>query len=72
MSVDPYVGAHSAVYSSVAKLVAAGADYKKAYLSLQEFFEKLRDEPHRWGKALCRAAGRFGRPAGAGGGRHRR
>lgn len=34
----------------MAKIVAAGADYKKAYLTLQEFFEKLRNEPDRWGK----------------------
>jgi len=34
MCIDPYTGAHAAIYSSVAKLVAAGADYKKVYLSL--------------------------------------
>ncbi len=47
---DPYTGAQASVIASVAKLVAAGADYKKVYLTLQEFFEKLRDEPRRWGK----------------------
>ncbi len=50
LSVDPYVGAQASVISSVAKIVAAGADYKDAYLTLQEFFEKLRNEPTRWGK----------------------
>ena len=49
LSVDPYAGAHNSVYTSMAKIVAAGADYKKAYLTLQEFFEKLRDEPQRLG-----------------------
>ncbi len=34
----------------MAKIVAADADYKKVYLTLQEFFEKLRNEPARWGK----------------------
>ncbi len=57
MSIDPYTGAHAAVYNSVAKLVAAGADYKKAYLTLQEFFEKLRNEPQRWGKPFAALLG---------------
>ena len=57
LSMDPYTGANAAVYTSVAKLVAAGADYKKAYLSLQEFFEKLRNEPERWGKPFSALLG---------------
>ena len=57
MSVDPYVGARTAVYHSMAKLVAAGADYKDAYLTLQEFFEKLRNEPARWGKPMAALLG---------------
>ncbi len=57
MCIDPYCGAHSAVYNSMAKLVAAGADYKKAYLTLQEFFEKLRNEPSRWGKPFAALLG---------------
>ena len=50
LSADPYTGAKASIVSSVAKIVAAGADYKKAYLTLQEFFEKLKNEPARWGK----------------------
>jgi len=57
MSLDPYTGAHAAVYSSMAKIVAAGADYHKAYLTLQEFFEKLRAEPARWGKPFAALLG---------------
>ena len=57
LSADPYRGAHDAVYTSVAKLVAAGADYHKAYLSLQEFFEKLRNDPARWGKPFAALLG---------------
>ena len=56
-STDPYIGAYNAVYTSMAKLVAAGADYKKAYLSFQEFFEKLRTEPERWGKPFAALLG---------------
>ena len=57
LSADPYWGARSAVVSSMTKIVAAGADYKKAYLTLQEFFEKLRDEPQRWGKPFSALLG---------------
>ncbi len=57
LSEDPFLGAYCAVYLSVAKLVAAGCDYKKAYLTLQEFFEKLKDEPTRWGKPFAALLG---------------
>ena len=57
LSVDPYTGAHAAIFSSVAKLVAAGCDYKLAYLTLQEFFEKLKNEPARWGKPFAALLG---------------
>ena len=57
LSVDPYTGAHAAIYNSVAKLVAAGCDYKEAYLTLQEFFEKLKNEPERWGKPFAALLG---------------
>ena len=57
MAADCYGGAHDSVYLSMAKLVAAGGDYRKAYLSFQEFFEKLRDEPERWGKPFAALLG---------------
>ena len=57
LSANPYWGAYEAVTASIAKLVAAGADYKKVYLTLQEFFEKLRDEPLRWGKPAAALLG---------------
>ena len=57
LSVDPYTGAHASIYNSVAKLVAAGCDYKLAYLTLQEFFEKLKNEPARWGKPFAALLG---------------
>ena len=57
LSVDPFSGAMDAVVTSLTKLVAAGADYKKAYLTLQEFFEKLRAEPERWGKPFAALLG---------------
>ena len=57
LTADPYSGAYCSVYNSVAKLVAAGADYHKAYLSMQEFFEKLRNDPVRWGKPFSALLG---------------
>ena len=57
LSANPYQGAYDAVTTSIAKLAAAGADYKDAYLTLQEFFEKLRDEPERWGKPFSALLG---------------
>ena len=57
LSVDTYEGAYAAIVTSLAKLVAAGADYRTAYLSLQEFFEKLRTEPERWGKPFAALLG---------------
>ncbi len=57
MCEDPYQGAKDGVILSVAKLVATGADYRKAYLSLQEFFERLRDDPRRWGKPFSALLG---------------
>ncbi len=54
---DPYKGAYDTVYTSIAKLVAAGADYKKAYLTFQEFFEKLQQDEKRWGKPFSALLG---------------
>ena len=57
MSEDPYTGAMSSVVISLAKLAASGADYKAAYLTLQEYFEKLRTDPERWGKPFAALLG---------------
>jgi phosphoribosylformylglycinamidine synthase len=54
---NPYKAAYNAVITSVAKLVAAGCDYRKAYLTLQEYFEKLGNAPERWGKPLSALLG---------------
>ena len=56
-SSNPFVGAATAVVDSVAKLVAAGCAPENAYLTFQEYFEKLRDEPQRWGKPFSAVLG---------------
>ncbi len=57
MEKDPYGGAYEAVLDSVCKLVAAGCDYAAAYLSFQEYFERLREDPKRWGKPFAALLG---------------
>lgn len=56
---SPFHGAVYAIVESVSKYVALGGDYKKAYLTLQEYFEKLRNEPERWGKPLAALLGAY-------------
>ena len=57
MSKNQFTGAYLSVVESLAKLVAAGFEHEKAYLSFQEYFEKLRDEPERWGKPFAALLG---------------
>ena len=56
---NPFLGASAAVVESVAKLVAAGCDYKTAYLTFQEYFERLGRDPHRFGKPLSALLGAY-------------
>ncbi len=57
MSADPFTGAYRSVVVSLAKLAAAGCDVRQAYLTFQEYFEKLRDDPRRWGKPFAALLG---------------
>ncbi len=54
---SPYHGAMYAVVESVAKLVAAGIDYKTVYLTFQEYFERTNGKPERWGKPMAALLG---------------
>lgn len=56
---SPFHGAVYAVIESVTKYVAMGGDYKKAWLTFQEYFEKLKNEPTRWGKPLAALLGAY-------------
>ena len=66
MEKDPFHGAGVSVVDSVAKLVAAGCDPAKVYLSFQEYFEKLRDDPVRWGRPFAALLGAFAAQIGLG------
>ena len=56
---SPYHGAYLAVVESVCKLIATGAKFEDVYLTFQEYFERLRKEPERWGKPLAALLGAF-------------
>ena len=65
-SQNPFAGAATAVVESVSKLVAAGCDPDRAYLSFQEYFERLRTDPARWGKPFSALLGAFTAQIGLG------
>lgn len=56
---DPYAGAYASVTMALSKLVAGGADYKKAYLTLQEYFCKMTGDEDRWGVPFSALLGAF-------------
>lgn len=55
---SPYHGAQYAVLLSIAKLAALGGDIRKAYVSFQEYFEKLKS-PNAWGKVVSALLGAY-------------
>ena len=63
---SPYHGAYLAVVESVSKLIATGAKFEDVYLSFQEYFERLRHEPARWGKPVAALLGAFRAQMGLG------
>ncbi|MEL1134741.1 phosphoribosylformylglycinamidine synthase [Desulfitobacterium sp. THU1] len=66
---SPFHGALYAVVEAVTKMVALGQDYGKIRLTLQEYFEKLGNDPEKWGKPFSALLGalyaqkQFGIPA---------
>ncbi len=56
---SPYHGAMNAIVESVAKIVAMGGNYHTIRFSYQEYFEKLLDDPKRWGKPFAALLGAY-------------
>ncbi len=54
---SPYHGAAYAVVEAVSKAVAAGARFERMRFSYQEYFERMTDDPHTWGKPLAALLG---------------
>ncbi len=59
MAQSPYEGAYLAVVESVSKLVASGFDYRRAYLTFQEYFQRMTEDPSRWGQPFAALLGAF-------------
>ena len=56
---SPYHGAMYAIVESISKIVAMGGDYRAIRFSFQEYFEKLLQEPKKWGKPLAALLGAY-------------
>ncbi|KMQ52917.1 Phosphoribosylformylglycinamidine synthase, synthetase subunit [Chitinispirillum alkaliphilum] len=56
---SPFHGAAYAVVEAVARVVAAGGDYRTIRLTLQEYFEKVGTDPKKWGKPFAALLGAY-------------
>ncbi|MDD5994601.1 MAG: phosphoribosylformylglycinamidine synthase, partial [Clostridiales bacterium] len=56
---SPYHGAEYAVLTSVAKIVAAGGDYKKIRFTFQEYFKRMTEDGKRWGEPMAALLGAY-------------
>ena len=63
---SPYHGSIYAVVSSVAKIVAAGGDFKKIRFTFQEYFQRMTDDPSRWGQPFAALLGAYNAQLGFG------
>ena len=55
----PFYGGAYAVIESVCRIVASGGEYSDIRLTFQEYFEKLGNDPHKWGKPMSALLGAF-------------
>ena len=63
---SPYHGAVYAVISSVAKIVAAGGDYRKIRFTFQEYFRRMSSDPTRWSQPFAALLGAYNAQMGFG------
>ena len=63
---SPFHGAAYAVVESLSKLCAVGADPLSCRLTFQEYFERLRTDPKRWGKPAAALLGALSAQLGMG------
>lgn len=49
-TISPFHAGMNAVVDAIAKVIACGGDFRNIYFSFQEYFEKLTNDPARWGK----------------------
>ncbi|MCI8825167.1 MAG: phosphoribosylformylglycinamidine synthase [Lachnospiraceae bacterium] len=63
---SPYHGAIYAIVESVARIVAAGGDYKKIRFTFQEYFRRMTEEPRRWSQPFAALLGAYDAQLGFG------
>ena len=63
---SPYHGSVYAVVESVAKIVAAGGDYKKIRFTFQEYFRRMTADPERWSQPFASLLGAYDAQLGFG------
>ena len=63
---SPYHGASYAVTESVARIVAAGGDYKKIRFTFQEYFRRMTEDPKRWSQPFAALLGAYAAQMGFG------
>ncbi len=56
---SPFHGAVDSIVDSITKIVITGGNYTDIRLSLQEYFEKLGDDPQKWGKPFSAMLGAY-------------
>lgn len=63
---SPYHGAAYAVTESVARIVAAGGDYKRIRFTFQEYFRRMTEDPKRWSQPFAALLGAYSAQLGFG------
>ena len=63
---SPYHGAVYAVLESVARIVAAGGEFRKIRFSFQEYFRRMSEEPSRWSQPFAALLGAYHAQVGFG------
>ncbi|MBR2189266.1 MAG: phosphoribosylformylglycinamidine synthase [Eubacterium sp.] len=56
---SPYHGAVYAVTESLAKIVAAGGDFRKVHFTFQEYFRRMSEDPARWSQPFAALLGAY-------------
>ena len=56
---SPYHGAAYAIVESVARIVAAGGDYRKIRFTYQEYFRRMSEDPKRWSQPFAALLGAY-------------
>ena len=63
---SPYHGAVYAVVESMAKIVAAGGDFRKIRFTFQEYFRRMTSDPERWSQPFAALLGAYDAQIGFG------